>query len=718
MAEQVDAMDSKSIVLKEREGSNPSLPTIIRIKNIRLGFATNSSSTHSIVLVGTKNSYREFLSIPEIRIENFLRKYFSTTGNSFVLKDSTSKKYSGKRLKFDVSEDQHIYDKLNKFLYFSLSFYNDIKNITKSNKVAAEFILQLYNNIFSGESDLFENIKREILSETDYIIENKDHSSIIRECTFGNYDKAYHDYIVENVKETNNIANELFSSNEFKEKFFQNLYKDFKIQTYSLPWCDINDKKDKQDYMLFISDLISFLSSDYTLLYSYEYDASCPNNKEIFEKARFKLKKPKEINDLEYILIDSVNYKLKKKNTSSYEKEIVSRRIPILLNEKEKPFRLKREVLPNGEVDYVLFNKINGSKIRFSLDLNFWRKYCEKLNETGDIILKGDGSDYDQNQSEEIKTEKISETKAVFPELVDLKITDYCPFGCEFCYQSSTKNGVHAPLERIKKYIDILYDLRVFEIALGGGEPTMHPDFSSIVEYIRKKNMIVNFTTYSTKWLKNEHILENVSKYVSGIGVSVHSLKDTEKSEKIIKAIEKTKDRFSVSQFTRVVLQHVFGSVNLDEFNNILKYSSEHGYPLLLLGPKRTGFGKNYNFYNPEEYLFLLKLNLQNFTGGKRKKSFMGDSNPDFLYELQVDFTLSVDTAFAKNFDEFLRKELNVNNILYSTREGLHSFYIDAVKGKMARSSYVENDEYVDIPGETIEYENLRDLIYKTYLSY
>jgi hypothetical protein len=111
-------------------------------------------------------------------------------------------------------------------------------------------------------------------------------------------------------------------------------------------------------------------------------------------------------------------------------------------------------------------------------------------------------------------------------------------------------------------------------------------------------------------------------------------------------------------------------------------------------------------------------LNLQNFTSGKRKKSFMGDSNSDFLYELQVDFTLSVDTAFAKNFDEFLRKELNVNNILYSTREGLHSFYIDAVKGKMARSSYVENDEYVDIPGETIEYENLRDLIYRTYLSY
>jgi hypothetical protein len=36
----------------------------------------------------------------------------------------------------------------------------------------------------------------------------------------------------------------------------------------------------------------------------------------------------------------------------------------------------------------------------------------------------------------------------------------------------------------------------------------------------------------------------------------------------------------------------------------------------------------------------------------------------------------------------------------------------------MARSSYVENDEYVDIPGETIEYENLRDLIYRTYLSY
>ena len=41
--------------------------------------------------------------------------------------------------------------------------------------------------------------------------------------------------------------------------------------------------------------------------------------------------------------------------------------------------------------------------------------------------------------------------KSEKPMLVDLKITNYCTFGCNFCYQKSKKKGKHAEIDKIKK---------------------------------------------------------------------------------------------------------------------------------------------------------------------------------------------------------------------------------------------------------------------------
>ena len=62
---------------------------------------------------------------------------------------------------------------------------------------------------------------------------------------------------------------------------------------------------------------------------------------------------------------------------------------------------------------WVLYNKVNGTKIRFRF---------------------GPGD---------------PPAKAWAPELVDMKITDFCNMGCQFCYQSSTPNGKHGDYEYI-----------------------------------------------------------------------------------------------------------------------------------------------------------------------------------------------------------------------------------------------------------------------------
>jgi len=84
---------------------------------------------------------------------------------------------------------------------------------------------------------------------------------------------------------------------------------------------------------------------------------------------------------------------------------------------------------------------------------------------------------------------------------VDIKITDYCPFGCPFCYQGSTVKGIHADFEELKKAIDFFVDkVGVFEVILGGGEPTLYPHIEDLLLYLlTEKKVNVGITTRNKK---------------------------------------------------------------------------------------------------------------------------------------------------------------------------------------------------------------------------
>src|ERR1035437_3839147 len=108
---------------------------------------------------------------------------------------------------------------------------------------------------------------------------------------------------------------------------------------------------------------------------------------------------------------------------------------------------------------------------------------------------------------------EYSPVRASTPELVDLKITDYCTEGCAYCYQDSTPEGSHAKKQDIMSILYALADAEVFEIAIGGGETTDHPDFAEIVNMAKYYKITPNFTTKSLKWLKEpwaKQVLDDV----------------------------------------------------------------------------------------------------------------------------------------------------------------------------------------------------------------
>ena len=83
--------------------------------------------------------------------------------------------------------------------------------------------------------------------------------------------------------------------------------------------------------------------------------------------------------------------------------------------------------------------------------------------------------------------------RAGHPELADICITTVCNNNCSYCYQNSKSDGYHMPLEDYKFIIGQLN--RTLQIAIGGGEPTLHPDFIEILKATREAVIVPNYTT-------------------------------------------------------------------------------------------------------------------------------------------------------------------------------------------------------------------------------
>jgi len=78
----------------------------------------------------------------------------------------------------------------------------------------------------------------------------------------------------------------------------------------------------------------------------------------------------------------------------------------------------------------------------------------------------------------------------------------YCNYSCSYCWDyAHTKVKDHRPIGVIKEAIDNIFSqarnrgYRSFSFSFSGGEPTLHPNFLEIVDYISTQKTMVNLTT-------------------------------------------------------------------------------------------------------------------------------------------------------------------------------------------------------------------------------
>jgi hypothetical protein len=274
--------------------------------------------------------------------------------------------------------------------------------------------------------------------------------------------------------------------------------------------------------------------------------------------------------------------------------------------------------------------------------------------------------------------------KSAYPELVDVKITDYCEYGCPYCYQNSSVNGKHASLESITQVAAALKDLEVFEVALGGGEPTAHPHFMEIVGIFNKNDIVVNLSTKNFDYIKKQP--KSFFEKFGAIAVSANSIQE---AELIVDYNRKCyNDRNSEQE---VYLQVVAGVLSVENIAHIIHYCNRGDthyftqHHLTILGYKDYGRGLGLQTYDYKGFL------------------------PDLIIK-----TLNVEhSTVAFGIDSVLvdeiGKDLVDNGVMENCMikgEGNFSMYIDAVNKKMGPSSFTPTTcSFTNNCGQTIEDE-------------
>ena len=250
-------------------------------------------------------------------------------------------------------------------------------------------------------------------------------------------------------------------------------------------------------------------------------------------------------------------------------------------------------------------------------------------------------------------------------ELVDMKITGYCTFGCQYCYQGSTKDGAHADKTVIFKALKDCADNGVLEVAFGGGEPTMHPDFKEIVSFAKKVGIVPNVTTRNLSFIRQ--MLAGQWDEVGGVAFSV----DTDDAvNKICGAIALGIENREY-RYQRITVQIVDRGVRYKPtLECMLDKLAADGVRVTWLGFKESGFGGKYIKlqYNQPDWSFAT----------------------DVLPRKEYSHFISVDTAMLSKYGALLRQKYGGDSyrITATEQEGRSSCYIDCCEGVLAKSSY------------------------------
>lgn len=242
----------------------------------------------------------------------------------------------------------------------------------------------------------------------------------------------------------------------------------------------------------------------------------------------------------------------------------------------------------------------------------------------------------------------------LFPESIDLKITNKCELNCPFCHENSSISGSHGDIFRICSLLRPLPP--GVEIAIGGGNPMLHPELETFLRWLQQQGLIANITINSRQLISYQNKLYTYrkEKLIHGLGISFDN-----------------KHPIDLSKFidSNTVFHLIAGYHSVNDLTYLMnKYDT---IKVLILGYKQ--FKRGTEFFN------------------KNKENICNN-----LRELEVRIAeLLYNTNLLISFDNLALEQLNINNKLakeyweqhYMGDDGRFTMYIDGVDETYAISS-------------------------------
>lgn len=242
-------------------------------------------------------------------------------------------------------------------------------------------------------------------------------------------------------------------------------------------------------------------------------------------------------------------------------------------------------------------------------------------------------------------------------ESMDLKITNKC-YGngnglCPMCHECSSPEGKHGDILNLP-FLDTL--LPYTEIAIGGGDPLLHPDLVKFLKELRKRKLIANITVNQWTFMQSVTYLKNLTdaELIRGLGVSL-----TEPTDDFIKQI---------SKFPNGVIHVINGDVSQEHIQKL----ANKGLKILILGYKE--FGRGNEFYKGSK----AEIDVLKYEFYK--------ALPEIVEENWFE-CVSFDNLAIKQLDPKRLMSEDEWSRMYMGDDGKFSLYVDSVKREFAKSS-------------------------------
>lgn len=265
-----------------------------------------------------------------------------------------------------------------------------------------------------------------------------------------------------------------------------------------------------------------------------------------------------------------------------------------------------------------------------------------------------------------IRHTKYDEFVPEFAENCDVKITDKCDGGCQFCYEGCTPEGKHGDILNAK-WVDTLHPYT--ELALNGNDLS-HPDLYDFLVKLRDKKVFANLTVNQIHFEKHFDYLKSLSdeKLIHGLGVSF---------------VNPTGTFFrKVNLIPNVVIHTINGILNPEQMANMVGMNLK----VLILGYKERERGTDYY--------------LENSIAIKERQRWLYNNLENIIKHFKV-----------VSFDNLAIEQLNVKRLMsdeeweefYMGNDGNFTHYIDTVEGTFSKNSIAPDSERYPIGDKSID---------------